>query len=236
MINLNHTTQSISRTRRFVSLLCAAFLAITGLGFVASSAMADVGDLPELEIIIPDLILPDFTTSSDVGNLATFSPQTKAQSAEVNQNFSDIKESLNAKTAGGIDYDASDELIAVGVDPVSVSSVEVTVPYSGFVKLDFNAYLRSAQVLGDNSIRCAIKTSVSEVDSEDDRLVGSRRYWNTDSLTPTASFNYFGNMASSGVYVSTLQGTVTFHVVCQSQKPASVYYRSLIATFHEDRL
>ena len=236
MINHNHTTQNTSRTRSLVSVLCAALLAITGLGFVASSATAAPGDLQDLEIIVPGIIFPDFTTSSDVGDLVQFSPQTKAQSAEVNQNFSDIKESLNAKTAGGIDYDTSDETIAVGEDPVSVSSVEVTLPYSGFVKLDFSGYLRSTQILGDNSMRCAIKTSVSEVNSDADRLVGSRRYWNTSTLSPSADFYYYGDMESSGVYASTFQGTVTFHVVCQSEKPAVVHYRSLIATFHEDRL
>jgi hypothetical protein len=237
MINHNHTTQNTSRTRSLVSVLCAALLAITGLGFVASSATAAPGDLPDFDILIPEIPFPDFTTSSDVGNLVTFSPQTKAQSAEVNQNFSDIKDSLNAKTAGGIDYDTSDESVDVlGVAPVSVSSVEVTIPYSGYVKLDFTGYVRSLQAEGDNSLRCAIKTDVSSPDVDENRVVGSRRYWNTHTLSASGGAYFAGNMASSGVYWSTLAGTVTFHVVCNANKPAQVYYRSLIATFHEDRL
>ena len=237
MINLNHTTQSTSRTRSLVNLLCAAFLAITSLGFVASSSTAAPGDLPDFDIIIPDLVLPDFTTSSDVGNLATFSPQTKAQSAQVNKNFSDIKESLNAKTAGGIDYDASDEVVDVpDVTPVSVSSVEVTIPYTGYVKLDFTGYVRSLQAEGDNSLRCAIKTDVSSPDVDENRVVGSRRYWNTHTLSASGGAYFAGNMASSGVYWAAVPGTVTFHVVCDANKPAQLFYRSLIATFHEDRL
>ena len=237
MINLNYTTQSTSRTRSLVSLLCAALLAITGLGFVASSAMAGPGDPFDPFEIVPDPIFRSVISSSDVGNLAIFSPQTKAQSAQVNQNFSDIKESLNAKTAGGIDYDASDEVVDVPDEtPVSVSSVEVTIPYTGYVKLDFTGYVRSLQAEGDNSLRCAIKTDVSSPDADENRVVGSRRYWNTHTLSASGGAYFAGNMASSGVYWAAVPGTVTFHVVCNANKPAQLFYRSLIATFHEDRL
>jgi len=118
-----------------------------------------------------------------------------------------------------------------------VASVEVTVAYTGYVKLDFSAYVRSSKVDGANTVRCALKTSASPVNSEEDRLVGSRRYWNSRNQNPDGGVgSYYTSMDTQGVYFIALPGTVTFHAVCESEEPTTFHYRSLIATFHEDRL
>ncbi|MEE3329086.1 MAG: hypothetical protein VX252_17255 [Myxococcota bacterium] len=226
MIKLNNTTENNNRNRSLRNRVSAAFVAIASLALLTSSAGAQIFEPIEL-----------ISFNSDVGDLVTFSPQTKAQSAEVNQNFSDIKDSLNAKTAGGIDYYAEDDDLVIEGGPVSVASVEVTIPYTGYVKLDFSGYVRSSKVDGANRVRCALKTSVSPVDSDEDRLVGSRRYWDSRNQEPEGAVgSYFTTMDTQGIYFSVLPGTVTFHAVCQSDDPTTFRYRSLIATFHEDRL
>jgi hypothetical protein len=81
--------------------------------------------------------------AADIGALNTFQPNTPALASEVNDNVSDVRTAVNTKqdesSAAGLDLVTSSSSVILATSLTAVASVTVTVPASGFVKVDFDS-------------------------------------------------------------------------------------------------
>jgi hypothetical protein len=215
MRNSNHGQL---RATRVIHLIKTAALALATTGMLASAAAAD-----------------------DVGTLIQFQPQTKANAADVNKNFDDIKTAVNTKTTSGIEFAASDssvQIVDTSATPTVASTLTLTAPGPGFVKLDFSAYLTIGHTkdAGNSYVVCAIKTNQTSPEATTGRVQGSRRF--IVVLSGDISGSHYPHITTQGVYPVAAAGSVTFNTVCYrntTSNSASMFYRSLTAEFHSDR-
>lgn len=81
----------------------------------------------------------DVVKQMDVSVPHTFTAHTPAKAAEVNANFTALKNKVNANKVAGIDWAVIDKVnIDVRSDQIIVGNVEITAPASGYVVVRFD--------------------------------------------------------------------------------------------------
>lgn len=180
--------------------------------------------------------------ADDVGELIQFQPRTPARADEVNQNFADVKTAVNTKTSDGIEFAESDSSLSLSdqaSQPTTALSATVTAPGPGLVKVDFSAYLAIGHTKdsGTSYAVCALKTDETSPESATGRLRGSRRF--VSVLSAAESGTHFPHIDTMGVLQVPDAGSYTVLAVCYrnaGSSSATLFYRSLTATYHSDRL
>jgi hypothetical protein len=180
--------------------------------------------------------------ADDVGELIQFQPRTPARADEVNQNFADVKTAVNTKTSDGIEFAESDSSLSLSdqsSQPTTALSATVTAPGPGVVKVDFSAYVSIGHTQGSGTsyVVCALKTDETSPESSTSRIRGSRRF--VPVLSGEVSGTHYPHIDTMGVLQVPGAGSYTVHVVCyrnSGSNAATMFYRSLTATYHSDRL
>jgi len=180
--------------------------------------------------------------ADDVGDLVQFQPQTPARATEVNQNFADVKAAVNSKSTDGIEFATSDSSLAL-VDtastPTVALSVTVTAPGPGFIKVDFSSYtaIGHTQNGGTSYVVCALKTDTGSPESSSGRLQGSRRF--VPVLSGGETGTHYPHLDTMSILAVPAAGSYTINTVCYrnaASSSATMFYRSMTATYHSDRL
>jgi len=183
----------------------------------------------------------------------SFSAGSPAVAAEVNANFEAAKTAIDDNDAritsalanvdsSGIEFASSDSSTSISdtaSTPTDALSLSITVPGPGFIEVRASGYLAIGHTSGAgvSYVVCALKTDTNSPESATGRLTGSRRF--VAVLSGEITGTHYPHIDTAGVLQVDTAGTTDLHLVCyrnSSSNSGSLIYRTLIATYHSQRL